>query len=540
LETRISSYGFRQVMPGGGPPLKEELMPETAQARFVGDRADFDSFLGLLLSSDRQPVVAASVGEWTVRPEVDVEQLVRELEDAAHLYVLPSDATFWLTDAVGRACSVHSGWVRVYPAAAGWREHPARAPLIRPGADRVRTTRRIVEAVLEAAFRDGRLSVAAEAPQGSSTEAVVKSILSPTQVLVETTERRQAIMRSSRLVPGLAADRLVAAGQRFAGTFVPLGLIGEFSPEPVPDDSRARAIEFVGEGVVTSVRTAEVRRGRAVFQLHPDVDLAISAPPGQDLRTLVSEGDVVTVEVICVDGELMASFSADEPVPAMAMLPGGPPWVEPDRAPLSDPVLVADELADALSGIEVATEDAEGGQHAALADLEAQVEAMQEALQAKDALIRRLQAALRKSRRFSLPVVHSDPDEQFRLELRLDYLTRVEEASRTRYPWPRQFVLGPEFISTVDALVAAGGISREKIVEVCTEVLCGRANEMDSRAVKAWTATPGGPQLSRRDGAVAFRVRLQSGTAAARRLRYWLLPNGDIELDRVGVHDAGL
>jgi hypothetical protein len=79
-----------------------------------------------------------------------------------------------------------------------------------------------------------------------------------------------------------------------------------------------------------------------------------------------------------------------------------------DRASL-DPVLVADELADALSGIEVATEDAEGGQHAPLADLEAQVEAMQEALQAKGALIRRLQAALRKSRRFSVPGLRRPP-----------------------------------------------------------------------------------------------------------------------------------
>jgi hypothetical protein len=116
----------------------------------------------------------------------------------------------------------------------------------------------------------------------------------------------------------------------------------------------------------------------------------------------------------------------------------------------------------------------------------------------------------------------------------------VEEGSRAQYRWPRNFVIGPEFIPTVEALVAAGGISREKIVEVCTDVLCGRAGEMNSRVVKAWTATAGGPQLGRSDGAIAFRVRLRSGTAAARRLRYWVLPNGDIELDRVGVHDAGL
>jgi hypothetical protein len=41
----------------------------------------------------------------------------------------------------------------------------------------------------------------------------------------------------------------------------------------------------------------------------------------------------------------------------------------------------------------------------------------------------------------------------------------------------------------------------------------------------------------REDGARAWRVSLQSNTPAARRLHYWVLPDGSIELAKVGVHD---
>lgn len=96
-------------------------------------------------------------------------------------------------------------------------------------------------------------------------------------------------------------------------------------------------------------------------------------------------------------------------------------------------------------------------------------------------------------------------------------------------------------MESLDRLVRDGGIAREKVVEVCADVLCGRAKEMPSRAVREWKTSPGGPQARREsDGAVAVRVRLQTRSNAARRLKYWLLKNGEIELDRVSVHDEGL
>jgi hypothetical protein len=140
----------------------------------------------------------------------------------------------------------------------------------------------------------------------------------------------------------------------------------------------------------------------------------------------------------------------------------------------------------------------------------------------------------------TVPVVYADPERQFRFELELSYLTHIEENRRAELPWPAHFCFGPEFIRSVDDLVAAGGIQRRKVVQVCAEVICGLAHVIPARAVKEWRVSRSGPQLGRSDGAVAMRVRLQSSTSAARRLRYWKLADGEVELDFVGTHDKGL
>ncbi len=137
-------------------------------------------------------------------------------------------------------------------------------------------------------------------------------------------------------------------------------------------------------------------------------------------------------------------------------------------------------------------------------------------------------------------MLYRDPERQFRLELWLSYLSRIDEDSRSRLPWPDDYLMSQGFLASVDELVRSSGISREKIVETCAEVLCGQAKEMANRAVKEWRSSKRGPVLLRDDGAVAMRVRLQTGTSAARRLRCWRLPSGQIELDWVGSHDEGI
>jgi hypothetical protein len=348
---------------------------------------------------------------------------------------------------------------------------------------------------------------------------------------------RRAILRTHYLVPGLPAERVVTRGQWFIGVLKPVGLFGEFVPDHVRDDAYGRAVEFVGEGLVTAALASKVSRRDLSLLLHPDVSVHVSAGTDEDLTTEVTEGEVVTIEIVRIDGEFIVSFSNDEPQPAMSVLPSGPPWILPEVASPA-PEMFHIPLGD---GEPEVVGDAGVGNGRSDELLIGEMEMLLEALSSAEETIKQLRRQLRRSNSFKVPAVYIDPDEQFRFELKVSYLTRVEQASRGDLPWPERFKIGPVFLQSVDDLVRGGGITREKIVEICSEVLCGRARDLPSRAVKEWRTSRQGPQLVRpSDGAVAMRVRLQTATSAARRLRYWKLPSGEIELDRVVVHDAGI
>lgn len=496
----------------------------------VRSQADFERFFEELLETSRPPLVVATLGEEGGEPAVDLGELTEQLGDAARVFVLVPQATFWLTDRVTKQCSVHSGWLRVYPAHQIWRRDPYRAPIFRPIPwDRTRLLGRVVDAVLDVAFADGYRAAPAESAEGTRTKASVDDILSPTQVLVRADKGTQAIMRPHHLRPGLPADRLVRRGQCFEGRLTGPGMLAEFVPDCPVDDPLARAIRFVGEGIVTSAKVGSVSREQVELLVHPDVAISVTDAPVADLTTIVAEGEVVTAEIIRLDDQFVATFSSDEPEPAMAALPGGPPWIVPVR---TEAAALASLPPDEPEDMELPS---------APSALEAELERLEAALRDAKETIRLLRRELREKQRFSVPRVFASPEDQLRLELHLAYLCRVDEADRARFPWPEKYKVGGDFLATLDDLVRGGGIARERVIEVCAEVLCGAAKQQPARAVKEWRESIHGPALIRpADGAKAMRVRLQTGSNAARRLRYWVLPSGEIELDRVGVHDQGL
>jgi len=509
-------------------------MAGTRFATQVSSRAEFAQFISVLRQPERRPVLVVTVAEGAVGPAIDIAALEDELGDSVHLFVLPAAVTYWLTDALqSKLLSVHSGWARIYPATPAWLSDPGLAPSFAPTPSHpARVLEALVTAALNIAFRGGYLPLPPVPATGEHANVRVRSVVSATQAMVEDDRGRKAVLRAHHLRPGVAAERLVAPGQCFEGTLTPLGLLGEFVPERVKDDPRARFAELVGDGTVVLAVASSVTERAAVLLAHPDIALYIASGRGEDLTTQVTEGEVVAIEVVIVDGETVTSFSDATPAPSMSVLPGGPPWLLPE-AKLVPPAPPVAQLAVA--------ERAEASVGAGAADwLLAEVERLEEALHAEEDRSRELRKQVRRGRQLTVPVVYADPERQFGFELELSYLTHVEESRRAQLPWPPHFRLGPELIRSVDDLVAAGGIQRRKVVQVCAEVICGLAHEIPARAVKEWRASRMGPQLRRSDGAVAMRVRLQSSTSAARRLRYWKLTNGEIELDLVCTHDDGL
>jgi hypothetical protein len=98
------------------------------------------------------------------------------------------------------------------------------------------------------------------------------------------------------------------------------------------------------------------------------------------------------------------------------------------------------------------------------------------------------------------------------------------------------YTLHPQFLESVLAL---RGISLARVAEVCAHVVARRAYELPGLNVhQLRTGEGGAPQRVRaREGAKAWRCALQVETPSARRLHWWVLPGGGIELASVGVHD---
>ena len=141
------------------------------------------------------------------------------------------------------------------------------------------------------------------------------------------------------------------------------------------------------------------------------------------------------------------------------------------------------------------------------------------------------------------PDMAVDPDEAFIDEVRSAYRRKVcpSQDDRRRFPL-RELRLHPDFLPSVYSLQ---GIGRDKILEVCAQVACGRATEISGRDVHRMRVSESGNADYRkrsRDGAQAWRCALQVKTPSARRLHWWVVPGGSggddiIELAHVGTHD---
>ena len=128
----------------------------------------------------------------------------------------------------------------------------------------------------------------------------------------------------------------------------------------------------------------------------------------------------------------------------------------------------------------------------------------------------------------------SDED-RFVAEVRAAWERMTTPADRERFPWTTPAV-GPDLL---ESLRTVQGISRGKIVDACAHVASGRAAEIPGLELHPLRESEAGgaPQRTRDDGAKAWRCSLQAGSPAARRLHYWQLPDGRVELANVVYHE---
>lgn len=139
------------------------------------------------------------------------------------------------------------------------------------------------------------------------------------------------------------------------------------------------------------------------------------------------------------------------------------------------------------------------------------------------------------------PVIYrqlfEDSLEQLLYEIRHFYLMTVPLSQREQWPYT-PFKVSTTFLNDVES--QASVLSRQQIIAACVDVITGRVADVPSRQARRKREGGGDssrPVTTRTDGAIAWRANINEGTPGARRIMWWRLPSGSIELARLAHHD---
>lgn len=290
-----------------------------------------------LLGRERAtPVVLVSVAAGAERPYVDPEEVAVGVGDYADVVVLPTGPLTWEFQVLMPPMTqVYGGASRVYPVDDAWQQDPYRSPLrFAYGAeDGPAVAEKLVADALGMAVRAGLVTP----KPGSAQEVVgeVRGLPLPSRAFVHVSGRFVAV-HQELAYPGVPLERVVAKGMRVRGLLDPD--VGTLDIRVYATPAR-EALEPYGVGDVVLVRVREVGDADAQLELHPEVVVTVTrddvtSNPEDHLTSLFTAGEVVAARVTA-SGEaawalrLLDVDDDEEPLPALSLLPGGPPWLVP-------------------------------------------------------------------------------------------------------------------------------------------------------------------------------------------------------------------
>lgn len=124
-----------------------------------------------------------------------------------------------------------------------------------------------------------------------------------------------------------------------------------------------------------------------------------------------------------------------------------------------------------------------------------------------------------------------DVDGDFRAEIDGSVSALGQDAN------PREYVIGSQFLDSLESL---GPSYRAKAVRTCCAVVASMPAllaKIEDHPLRTGNASSAPPRIRPSDGAQARRAYLEQRTPAARRLHYWVLPDGSVEFASVNLHD---
>lgn len=535
-----------------------------------------------IMSPRERPLVLVSTS-----PEgaflFDVALLRAELDGVADVVTIETGpASKHLERLIPPKTQVFNGAARAYPvdfhADPDWHRSHLRFPGHHDTSD----------VIDDALAHTGRRTVeSAPRPRVVRASGVVQQLFADdSRALVRLDDGTMVSATANLLPPDIPLAAALVPGGRVSGILDDLHL----HPEPQPIDLAAFT-----DDAHTLALVVKVTDLRATVQLHPRVSVVLRRRDVDGDDTAVSDvlhvGDVIRVRVRHETGDKLAlSFADADPdaplVPALPLIVGGSPWlgesrwaqtdaaVETPTIPLPDaaehPPLHAEIPADyatrhdvnvlsreilALRGDMLALTNlvSRGGapvsSDAELTRLRAENEQLRASLAQERAQRATAEAKLSsaaterreagrqlKDARRAAERSHVDVTaEGIRFEIERTWGNRTAPGERERWPL-REYRLGDAFIASLETFDES---QVSKAVRACVDAITGRDREIPARDLHRLRSGEGGddPYVVRADGARCWRSSIEQNAPGARRLHYWELPGGVIELSRVVHHD---
>jgi hypothetical protein len=297
-----------------------------------------------------RPVVVISTPAGHDAPFVDPQRVLDDVAGLAEVVVIPTGDVSWaFSSGMPPDTQVYGGASRVYGTDLEWVHHPRRSPLHFAYSDDedARVRERLVSDVMRFAVRAGIVGSARSAPDEAATDGKVLGVLG-TRALISTDDGGQATVAEELVFPDVTLARVLAPGMRVTGVLDPVRRLLDIRGM-LPDADALRRL------VNATYRVGQVVLGRVEAVEHDAVRIALA--PGVVVRVrrgeitgndldllsdLFTRGEVVAARRIPapLDGLALrlddVDESEDEPVPAIALLDGGPPWLEL-LPPLTEP-----------------------------------------------------------------------------------------------------------------------------------------------------------------------------------------------------------
>jgi len=450
-----------------------------AALRRLASEQEVDVLADWLRAAERSsPVVLISTRARQPSPLIGAERVAEDLAGVADVFLIQTGShTFRLSELLGEYRSVSGGAARVYPPGTGWLDQPRDAPLIftyHPD-EAPRSERRVIRVSLSVA--DGSYSAIAE----PSTPA-----------------------RGSTKAPASPPRSSAGAAARSTVDLPPRGPLTYQLGRHVDPDVASRLQEALTEAA-----------GRQ-HQVAPAPSPAAAPAP---LQTSAAETKRTLVE-------------------------GLKHSLEEERARVRR---LTSEAASLTRQLDAQKREADARREREAHEFRVQLATEREKTRATTERARVAGSAARKAQKGggsqpaeAAPVLDLDkfatPEHAVRHAIYLAWVERVPATEKADHPLP-EYEMGAEL---APSLLALRDGQLAKALRCAVDMLTGMGETMHSRRVHPLRESAAGNSGIYTDdrGAVCMRAYIEADTASARRLHYWKLPDGSIELIRIVLHDV--